>query len=475
MGCIRGKIITRADTLSYMMRDLVQFELSGVVSPETMRVVDNNADDYGISAAERMESAGCVLAAAVRSECPASVLILCGTGNNGGDGFVCARHLAKECSVKVIFTGEPKTPEARAAFSALDGCPVELTTSWSPDDFSADVIVDALLGTGAALPLREPYASLVELMNAAKGRVIACDMPTPGARADRVIAFHLAKTQGAEVYSIGIPFGAEVFCGKGDLLSVPEKPAGAHKGWAGYVLVIGGGPYQGAPFLAGTAALRSGADVVRVAAPVDGFMPDLILERLPGDKVGKEHLTRLLALAENADVVITGPGLGADPESLEVAAQVVSAAKRAVVDADLLRNPLPKAREQTVYTPHAGEFARVFCPVPEKLAERGILVREAAKRAGGTVILKGAVDVISDGSRVKFNQSGAPCMTTGGTGDVLSGVCGGLLARMNAFEAACAAVHAAGLAGELADEDTGDGLIASDLLRHLAYIVYKEK
>ncbi len=458
-----------------MMRDLVQFELSGVVSPETMRVVDNNADDYGISAAERMESAGCVLAAAVRSECPASVLILCGTGNNGGDGFVCARHLAKECSVKVIFTGEPKTPEARAAFSALDGCPVELTTSWSPDDFSADVIVDALLGTGAALPLREPYASLVELMNAAKGRVLACDMPTPGARADRVIAFHLAKTQGAEVYSIGIPFGAEVFCGKGDLLSVPEKPAGAHKGWAGYVLVIGGGPYQGAPFLAGTAALRSGADVVRVAAPVDGFMPDLILERLPGDKVGKEHLTRLLALAENADVVITGPGLGADPESLEVAAQVVSAAKRAVVDADLLRNPLPKAREQTVYTPHAGEFARVFCPVPEKLAERGILVREAAKRAGGTVILKGAVDVISDGSRVKFNQSGAPCMTTGGTGDVLSGVCGGLLARMNAFEAACAAVHAAGLTGELADEDTGDGLIASDLLWHLAYIVYKEK
>ncbi len=458
-----------------MMRDLVQFGLSGVVSPETMPVVDNNADDYGISAAQRMESAGCVLAAAVRLECPASVLILCGTGNNGGDGFVCARHLAKEFSVKVIFVGEPKTPEARAAFSALDGCPVELASTWSAEDFSADVIADALLGTGASLPLKEPYASLVDLMNEAKGRILACDMPTPGARADRVIAFHLPKTEGAEVYSIGIPFAAEIFCGKGDLLSVPKKPSGAHKGWAGYVLVIGGGPYQGAPFLAGTAALRSGADVVRVATPVAGFMPDLILERLPGNKVGKEHLTRLLALAESADVVIAGPGLGADSESLEVASQVVSAAKRAVVDADLLRNPLPKAREQTIYTPHAGEFARVFCPVPEKLGERGIIVREAAKRAGGTVLLKGAVDVISDGSRVKFNRSGAPGMTTGGTGDVLSGVCGGLLARMDAFEAACAAVHAAGLAGELADEDTGDGLIATDLLRHLAYIVYKEK
>ena len=457
------------------MRDLIQFGLSGVISPETMRVVDKNADDYGISAAERMESAGSVLAAAVRSESPASVLILCGTGNNGGDGFVCARHLAKEYSVKVVFTGKPKTPEAGAAFFALEGCPAELSSTWKPEDFSADVIVDALMGTGASLPLREPYASLVDLMNAAKGRVLACDMPTPGARADRVIAFHLAKTEGAEAYSIGIPFGAEIFCGKGDLLSVPKKPSGAHKGWAGNVLVIGGGPYQGAPFLAGCAALRSGADVVRVAAPVDGFMPDLILERLPGNKVGKEHLNRLLALAENADVVIAGPGLGADPESLEVASQIVAAAKRAVVDADLLRNPLPKAREQTIYTPHAGEFARVFGPVPEKLSERGIIVREAAKRAGGTVILKGAIDVISDGARVKFNRSGSPGMTTGGTGDVLSGVCGGLLSRMNAFEASCAAVYAAGLAGELADEETGDGLIASDLLRHLAYIVYKEK
>ena len=206
-----------------------------------MRVVDKNADEYGVSAAQRMESAGSVLAAAVRSEDPASVLILCGTGNNEGDGYVCARHLAKEFSVKVIFTGSPKTPEARAAFSALEGCPVELASSWSAADFTADVIVDALLGTGASLPLREPYASLVDMLNAAKGRILACDMPTPGTRADRVIAFHLAKTEGAEAYSIGIPFGAEVFCGKGDLLLVPEKPSGAHKGWAGYVLVIGGG------------------------------------------------------------------------------------------------------------------------------------------------------------------------------------------------------------------------------------------
>ncbi len=456
------------------MREFLEFGLSGVVSPDTMRVVDKNADGYGVSVSQRMESAGSVLAGVVRSENPKSVLILCGPGNNGGDGFVCARHLAKDVQVKVIITGAPKTPESRAAFSALEACPAEVSAVWTPDDFKADIIVDALLGTGVSLPLREPYAALVAQMNACSARIIACDMPTPGARADRVIAFHLAKTPGAEVYSIGIPFASEVFCGEGELLLVPKKPAGSHKGSGGYILVIGGGPYQGAPFLAGLSALRSGGDVVRVAAPVDGFMPDVILERLPGAKIGKEHLVKLLKLASNADVVIAGPGLGSDPESLSVASKVVSAAKRAVVDADLLRNPLPKAQEQTIYTPHAGEFARVFGPVPEKLAERGIAVRDAANHAGETIILKGEIDVISDGKRVKFNKTGAPGMTTGGTGDVLSGVCGGLLARMDAFEAACAAIYATGKAGNIADEQTGDGLIASDLLRHLAYILYKE-
>ena len=456
------------------MREFLEFGLSGVVSPDTMRVIDKNADGYGVSAYQRMESAGSILAGAVRSEKPKSVLILCGTGNNGGDGFVCARHLAKDIRVKVVTAGTPKTVESLAAFSALKGCPVEISPVWTPEDFASNVIVDALLGTGASLPLREPYATLVSQMNSAKGRVIACDMPTPGARADRVIAFHLAKTKGAEVYSIGIPFASEVFCGEGDLLLIPKKPAGSHKGAGGYVLVVGGGPYQGAPFLAGLAALRSGADIVRVAAPVDGFMPDIILERLTGNKIGKDHLDKLLTLAKEANVVVVGPGLGFDPESLSVASKVVAASKRAVVDADLLRNPLPRAQEQTIYTPHAGEFARLFGSMPENLKERGIAVKDAANHTGGTIILKGEVDTISDGVRVKFNKTGASGMTTGGTGDVLSGICGGLLARMNAFDAACAAIYATGKAGSIANNETGDGLIASDLLRHIAHILYRD-
>lgn len=455
------------------MHDLAEFRVSGVVSHETMRAIDANADAW-VSPRERMEAAGTQLANAVRKERPNSVLFFCGSGNNGGDGYVAARHLAEEVSVTVVSLGA-KTPEARAALAALAATSARVLTVATAEDlppFEADVIVDCLLGTGAVPPLRPLYAEVVARMNAAHARVLACDVSSPEARADRVCAFHLAKTEGAEVYSIGIPLAAEVFVGEGDLLSVRGKPTASHKGAGGSVLVIGGGPYQGAPFLAGEAALRAGADIVRVASPVDGFMPDVILERLPGDKIAREHTERLVALAEAADVVVAGPGLGADEESLAVVREVVACAKRAVVDADLLRQPLPRAKEATIYTPHAGEFARLFGKAPEGLYERGLAVREAAVATDGVVVLKGAVDVISDGERVRFNKTGTPALTTGGTGDVLAGICGGLLSRMGAFEAACAAVYAEGKAGEAVSERVGDGLIASDLLKEISGILF---
>ena len=456
------------------MKELAEFGLSGVVSAETMRAVDANADVW-ISPRERMEAAGTQLANAVRMEHPNSVLFLCGSGNNGGDGYVAARHLAEETNVTVISLGA-KTPEAKSAFAALSASPVTLYDVQTEADFpafDAEVIVDCLLGTGARPPLRKLYAEAVSRMNAASSKVIACDIPTPDARFDRVCAFHLAKTKGAEVYRIGIPLAAEVFVGDGDLLSVQAKSPASHKGAGGTVLVIGGGPYQGAPFLAGEAAFRAGADIVRVASPVDGFMPDVILERLPGDKITAEHKGRLISLAETADTVIAGPGLGTDAETLAAVREVVSHAKRAVVDADLLRLPLPKARKGTIYTPHAGEFARLFGKAPENLRERGVAVRDAAASSGAVIILKGETDVISDGCRVRFNRSGCSAMTVGGTGDILAGVCGGLLARLPAFEAACAAVYAEGKAGEAAAESVGDGLLASDLLKEVAGILWK--
>lgn len=461
------------------MQEFVAFGLKGVVSPEVMRVIDKNADAYGVSAGNRMESAGTSLANAVRMENSDSVLILCGTGNNGGDGLVAARHLSKHLDVMVLLTGIPNSEESKAALKALKACPAEvklITTESGAKEcaglFNTKLIVDALLGTGSYQPLREPYKTLVSLMNTSSAKVIACDLPTPGARCDRIIAFHLAKTENSEVYDIGIPLAAEVFCGEGDLLMIPKKSKNSHKGAGGSVLVVGGGPYQGAPFLSGVAALRSGADLVRVATPADGFMPDLIIEKLPGTHISGEHLETLLHYAENADSVICGPGLGTNPASLQVASMVVSASKKAVVDADLLRSPLPKAKDETIYTPHAGEFARVFGAPPTSVSERGIFVRSAAKKIGGTVILKGPTDIISDGTRIKFNQSGASPMTVGGTGDILSGCCGGLLARMDSFSAASSAIYAVGKCGEGESLKVGDGLMATDLLRSLASILY---
>ncbi|MDR0980473.1 MAG: NAD(P)H-hydrate dehydratase [Methanocalculaceae archaeon] len=456
------------------MRELSAFGLSGIISADDMRVVDKNADGWGISALQRMESAGTVLASVVRDEYPDRVAILCGTGNNAGDGFCAARHLANETEVLVFCAGEPKTPEARAQLAALAACPVTITDAAVPELFTSDVIVDALLGTGARLPLSEPYAGLVSRMNESSARIIACDVPTPGCRADRIAAFHLAKTADAEVYNIGIPLAAEVFCGEGDLLLVPKKPTGSHKGSGGTVLIVGGGPYQGAPFLAGVAALRAGADIVRVASPTDGFLPDIIHDRLPGDHICEAHRDHLFSLAENSDAVVCGPGLGTAADSLAVASEVVRAAKKAVVDADLLHCPLPRAAAETIYTPHAGEFARVFGAVPDDLASRGSAVHDAASVAGGVIILKGEVDIISDGNRVRFNRTGASGMTTGGTGDVLAGCTGGLLARMQALPAACAAAYAVGVTGETVCEDLGDGLLATDLLRHLAHTLYTE-
>ena len=452
------------------MSELAIFRPKGIVSADEMRAIDRNADSYGSLASDRMECAGKALADALESE-PNNLIFLCGSGNNGGDGYVAARYLKDTKNITVFSLGA-KTQEAKAALESLKATGISITTELPELDKDA-VLIDCLLGTGAKPPLRESMQKIVDAMNASNARIISCDMETPGIKADRIIAFHLAKSEKDEVYPIGIPEEADIFCGEGNLLIIPKKDDSSHKGAGGTILVIGGGPYQGAPFLAGSAALRAGADIVRVASPVDGFMPDLILERLPGNKVTKEHEAKLIALAEAADVVIAGPGLGTDEESLAVARTAVQHAKRAVVDADLLRHPLPKAKETTVYTPHQGEFTRLFGKLPDTLKDRALAVQNAAQKENTVILLKGKTDIISDGTRVKFNTSGCAAMTVGGTGDVLAGITGGLLARMDAFPAACAAAYAEGKTGEKAAEKVGDGLMASDLLMKIAEILWK--
>jgi hydroxyethylthiazole kinase-like uncharacterized protein yjeF len=457
-----------------------EFVETGLVTPARMRVVDANALALGVTELQLMESAGRALAEQVLTCIPGQILVLCGNGNNGGDGMVAARYLQRVAGTHVCYVDFGKRSRAcEHNLAALRHAAVGLHPFQCREDLeamdslfgNADVIVDALLGTGGRGALKEPLATCVRMANATKAKIVAADIPTPGMRADRVCAFHRAKTEGATVVDIGIPLMAECTVGPGDLTLLPARGKKAHKGAGGEVLVIGGGPYQGAPYLAGLGALRAGADIVRIASPVFEPVPDLIYEQLEGKRIGAEHIERLIDLAERADVVVCGNGLGA--ESHAVVEAVAPHCKRAVFDADALRLPLPAASAETIYTPHVGEYARITGEVlPEDTFGRA----QAARKAGirGTVILKGHTDIITDGVRVRFNRTGDPAMTVGGTGDVLAGVAGALLCRLPAFEAACIAAYVNGRAGSAAVAERGGGILASDIIDKIPSVLFRK-
>jgi len=452
--------------------DMREFLEAGVIDAGRMRAVEGNAMALGQSSLLMMESAGRAVADAVLARGPSRALVLCGRGNNGGDGMVAARYLQHLDAVDVVYPDCGSiTPAAAHQESLLRHCSVALHPVRCAADVErigslfddADVIIDAMLGTGASGTVREPFATFVARANASAAPVLAVDIPTPGIRADRIVSFHRPKVAGADVVDIGIPLEAEVYTGPGDLTLVPARASGAHKGAGGEVLVVGGGPYQGAPYIAAMGALRAGADIVRIASPAYIPMPDLIYERLEGKAITADHLETILRLTERADVVVCGMGLGV--ESHDVVLAIAGAAKRAVFDADALTRPLPVAKE-TIYTPHAGEFARITgAAPPADLGARGRCVKAAATT--GTVLLKGPVDVVSDGARVRFNRTGTPAMTTGGTGDLLAGVAGALFCQAPAFEAACIAAYVCGRAGMRAAEERGCGMLATDILDHV--------
>ena len=455
------------------------FYEAGIISPARMRAVDKNAIALGVTELQLMESAGRALADMAHTASPARVLVLCGRGNNGGDGMVAARHLQRGVDTDVCYLDYGKRSAAcEYQLSALKRCRVGLYPFTCRDDLetlksrfaNADVIIDAMLGIGASGELQEPLETCVKMANASRAKIIAADVPTPGMRADRICAFHRAKCEGSTVVDIGIPVEAECCVGPGDLTLIQPRHRKAHKGFGGEVLVIGGGPYQGAPYLAGLGALRAGADIVRIASPVFEPVPDLIYERLEGKKISGEHTERLITLAERADVVVCGNGLGAESHSVVTA--IAPHCKRAVFDADALRLPLPAAKEETIYTPHAGEFTRITGTV---LPGDTIGRANAARGAGiyGTLLLKGHIDVITDGTRVRFNRTGDPAMTVGGTGDVLAGVAGALLCHLPAFDAACIAAYVNGRAGERVAAERGSGMLASDLVDRIPAELFK--
>ncbi|WP_181684569.1 NAD(P)H-hydrate dehydratase [Halorhabdus salina] len=476
-----------------------------VITGAEMGVIDANATALGVSRKQLMESSGNAVAAAVTdvAEPGDHVEIVAGRGNNGGDVFVAARFL-KQFSPRVTLLGQPDsitTDISRENWNALQRAEIEtrtVTDSMTFDLDDPDVIVDAMLGTGISGALREPVATAATAINEADATVLSVDVPSgldaasgtfadKAVDADRVVTFHKPKPGLAdldapvEVADIGIPDGAERFVERGDLQRL-SRPKDSHKGEFGEVLIVGGGPFTGAPALAAQSALRAGADLVRVACPnaiapqIQGYSENLIVRSFDGERFTPENVETVLDLAAEHDSVVFGPGLGRAEETLAAARTLLADVEgTVVVDADPLAVvPDVETAATLICTPHRGEFERMGGRSTDGLDARATAVDELATELDVTLLVKGPEDVISDGKRTRISRTGNPGMTVGGTGDVLAGVTGALAATLDPHPAASLGAYVTGRAGDQAAEERGYGLVATDVLEAVPMAIWGE-
>ncbi len=259
--------------------------------------------------------------------------------------------------------------------------------------------------------------------------------------------------------------------------SLPRRDPWSHKGDFGRLLVVGGSrTYSGAPALAALAALRSGCDLVKIAAPeraaniAASFSTDLITEPVIGNYFSNRHTPFILELSKDFDDVVLGSGLGRKMETTSFVHSLLSRLEKScVIDADAIHAVAIRKKtlkSNFILTPHSKEFFALSGQEPSRnIRERSEQVISLSEHLGCTILLKGHIDVISDGKSATLNKTGTPFMTKGGTGDTLAGMCGAFLAMgIDPFNAACSAAYVNGLAGEAASRNLGPGMLASDLL-----------
>jgi ADP-dependent NAD(P)H-hydrate dehydratase / NAD(P)H-hydrate epimerase len=477
-----------------------------------MGQADRLAIAAGIPGVMLMENAGKAVAAeAARMASPgARIAVLCGPGNNGGDGFVAARHLREQgFDVRVALLGEATALQGDAAVMAQRWAG-EVTPLSTSSLQGADIIVDALFGAGLARPIRGVAADVIAAINASPVRVLAVDVPSgldgttgralgPVVEAASTITFFRRKPGHlllpgrvlcgeVVVADIGIPdavlgeIAPKAWANAPALWSndFPTPKLDGHKYGRGHALVVSGPTaHTGAARLGARGALRAGAGLVTVASPADAIAVNAAhltaIMLAPFD--GADGLAEILA-DKRKNAVLLGPALGVSTRTRELVHAALASGAATVLDADaitsfadapddLFRAIAAQPQRPVVLTPHDGEFKRLFGDVeaPSKL-ERA---RVAAQRSGAIVVLKGADTVIAaPDNRAAINANAPPWLATAGAGDVLGGFGVGLLAQgMPAFEAACAAVWLHGAAAAA----FGPGLIAEDLPETLPQVL----
>jgi hydroxyethylthiazole kinase-like uncharacterized protein yjeF len=512
-----------------------------ILTAEEMRNVDRRAiDTLGIPGAQLMETAGKAVAAALLVDYPQAssldVLVVCGKGNNGGDGFVAARYLAGEGvrpRVVLLANSDQVQGDAATQLAAMRSAGIELTQAVDAESWAAvagwvagaDLIVDAILGTGVRGGARGLPAQAIQAINDAPADVVCIDLPS-GLDADRceidgsavratrtytlcrpklplLLAPAASLAGEIRVLPIGIPNEA-VQAEASDLEwidealaleSIPPRPSDSHKGTYGHLLAVAGSPGKsGAAVLLARAALRSGVGLVTVASFSSSLeqiavqQAEIMTEPLPETPTGgltEQAATRACTLSAARDAVALGPGLGTQPATVQLVRTLLSDGKAPmVIDADGLNACLPSGAETEsgldrlrtsprplVLTPHPGEAARLLdCTTAQLQADRLAAARRLARESGSVVVLKGHRSLVAEPTgRVAVNTNGNPGMATAGMGDVLTGIVGACLARgLAPQEAARLAVYVHGMAGDRAARIGGqDGLIASDVIDEL--------
>jgi NAD(P)H-hydrate epimerase len=406
---------------------------------------------------------------------------VCGNGNNGGDGIAAAR-LMDENKVTVFLLkprGSIRSNFVKEMLSRLK-CQVKDFSDFEESEY--DVIVDCALGTGMSGDVKPPYDQFIRIATLFDGSIVSVDVPSGlgtglAVIPDITVTFHDIK-EGMDgmnsgdiiVKDIGIPAEAYENIGPGDMLRYPIPQKDSHKGSNGKLLIIGGGPYYGAPAMSALAAMRVGADIVRLAVPANcspaiaGFSPVFVITELSGESLKPRHLDQLLKLSEHNDAVLIGPGVGTSDSTAEtVKIFVRSCNVPVVVDADGL-TALGKnfiSMGKTILTPHLREFETLGGD-PADAADS---VKKLAKKTNSVILLKGKVDHISERDKIRHNIAGTAGMTSAGTGDVLAGIVAGLLSKgMSCFDAAALGAFISGRAGELAFEERSYGMLATDVI-----------
>jgi NAD(P)H-hydrate epimerase len=495
------------------------------MTSEEVAILDENAEYLGVPAACLMENAGKEVANFVYQKLGdhvegKRVTVFAGTGNNGGDGFVATRHLANMGAiVNIVILGSPqeiRTSEAAQNYKALEKMVLSVKRHVVRDSSElnalakpvkeADVIIDAIFGTGIRGKLREPGASAIALINASKALKIAVDIPSgvnpdtgevgdTAVLANATVTFHRVKrgllecpeyTGEIAVRGIGIPVEAELIVGPGDVRAlVKPRVKQFHKGDYGKVLIIGGSnQYSGAPCFSALAALGTGAGMAVIAAPssvsniIRGFSPALIVRDLKGKVLSLDSIPVIEELLDWASAVVIGPGLGLSEETDEAFGDVLKRISNkkmpTVIDADglklLVKNESLLKEMNAILTPHLGEFKILTGAEVRNTDDSDDVLRTTlreAKKLNTTLLVKVAngVAAISDGKKVKINFTGNPGMAKGGVGDVLSGIAGTFMSwTQSSLKSAAAAAFVCGKAGDVAYSKVGASLTPTDVV-----------